>query len=106
MTFPQRSSRKTGKSLEAEFGEGAASAFTLRGQIWNKFAQDTKENTRFEDDRYNHLEVHLEGTYVLSQTWQFVLAMKAHYLAYNNDHDWHHDGEVSLYDEPAHPSHA
>jgi hypothetical protein len=97
LTDQRPSSRKTGKSLEEEFGGSAASVFTLRGQIWNRFTQDTKENNRFEDDRSDHLEVQLEGTYGLSQTLQFVLAMKANYLAYNNDNDWHPAGEVSLY---------
>jgi len=92
------SSSNTGKGLEEEFGERAVSAaFTLRGQVWNRFAQDTKEHNRFEDDRYNHLEVQLEGKYVLTQTLQFVLGIKANYFAYNNNSDWHHDGEVSLY---------
>ena len=48
-------------------------------------------------DRYEHLEVQLEGKYVLNQTLQFVLAITANYFAYNNNSDWHHDGEVSLY---------
>jgi hypothetical protein len=97
-TRPQHpSSRSAGKGLEEEFGERAVSAFSLHGQVWNRFAQDTKENNRFEDDRYDHLEVQVEGKYVLSQTLQFVLALKANYFAYNNASDWHHDGEVSLY---------
>ena len=97
ITDQPMSSSKTGKGLEEEFGERAVSAFTLRGQVWNRFAQDTKENNRFEDDRYDHLEVQLEGKYVLSQTLQFVLAIEANYFAYNNNSEWHHDGEVSLY---------
>ena len=97
MTGQPLSSSKIGKSLEEEFGEQVVSALTLRGQVWNRFAQDTKENNRFEDDRYEHLEVQLEGKYVLNQTLQFVLAITANYFAYNNNSDWHHDGEVSLY---------
>ena len=96
MTGQPLSFSKTDKSLEEEFGERALSAFTLRGQVWNRFAQDTKEKNRFEDDRYDHLEVQLEGKYVLNQTLQFILAIKANYLAYNHNSDWHHDGEVSL----------
>lgn len=89
--------RSTGKGLEEEFGERAASALTLRGQVWNRLALDTGQNNRFEDDRSNHLEVQFEGKYVLSQTLQFVLAIEANYFASNNNRHWHHDGEVSLH---------
>jgi len=32
-----------------------------------------------------------------TKTAQFLLGIKANYFAYNNNSDWHHDGEVSLY---------
>jgi len=89
--------RLTDTDFEKPFGEEEKSPFSYSGKIWNKLAHDLRKDNSFEDQYYNHLEVQFGTKYALSQTIQFVLALRANYFAFGNGEDLHHDGDVRLY---------
>lgn len=91
---------------EAVFGEETDSLFDddsekrrveITGRLWNKFASDTNEDDRIEDDLFNHAEFQIGVKYVPNDRFHAVVSVAADYFQYYNADDWDYDDSVRLH---------
>jgi hypothetical protein len=78
----------------AEAEEEKKSPFELSGRLWNRMAYDVNEDNRFEDDGFNHAELHLYGAYDPGHGVDVLLSVDVDQFQYYNSGDW--DNETNI----------
>ncbi|MDY7037072.1 MAG: DUF1302 family protein, partial [Thermodesulfobacteriota bacterium] len=74
------------------------SPFELSGRFWNRFAQDLKDESSFEDDNFNHSELRLKAEYTPNESINIVLSVDVDYFIYRSGGDWDYTGNIRPYE--------
>lgn len=74
------------------------SPFELSGRLWNRMSYDVNEDTRFEDDGFNHAELHLYGAYDPGQGVDMLMSVDVDQFQYYNSGHWDNETNVRVHE--------